>query len=258
MPLRAMQDGIWPFEVDGEGRMRPALMAEECRGLLEKYVRAYRAGVLPRASGTGGVEVQVEQYQNGDIALLSTGTNMLERIYDSAPKVYEKTRVLPGVTGRLGWRDIATMVLSVGGQSKRPDLATRLAVHITSNKAQMELARMVGIIPSTVAALADEHFAAPSAAEMAQPKGKIRLCRHLAAEGMKAATSFYPAVSVWPELATAFDQKMKGVLVDGADYLKTLAEIEVVWGRIMARAPVTSSSAMPTRVAVGDFQRSKL
>lgn len=234
LPGELLAEGIVPFrEVDG--RLVADLTKREVVGYIEQWISLYRDGVLPRAAATRGHEHLVELYQNQRVAVIQTGPNMLSRVRDANAEVYATTQVLPPITGSLGRSHIAMMCLAVTRQSDHPDLATQLALHVTSAMNQAELARRATVLPST------QDTKPFAQVDISAEPDAVRLheARQISAASLPGAVAFTPAIEAWPDLRRAFDEGIKEALLGGQPVEPTLRRIEDRWNRLLdANRPV--------------------
>lgn len=243
LPEILMSGGIVPFRTGEDGALRADLTRPEIVATAEAWVALFRDGALPRAAGTQGHSHLVQMYQDGQTALLQTGPQMLSRIKDSAPDVFAQTRVLPAVTGSLGRSHVPVMVVGVMSSSREPALAAELAAFVTSGENQLAFAKIVDILPSTLASLEDAHFDRP--AEGGDGADVMAVGRALSAEALPEAVAFVPALETWPDLQRAFNEGIKAALLGGADVRDTLAAIEEDWNRILGAALPATMDAVP-------------
>lgn len=246
LPLWLVEAGLPLFvpHPSGEG-LKANLTDPAVVAFVGMWVDAYRAGAFPRAAATQGHAGKIDLFQNGQVATLITSAGFMQRIRDAAPTVYAQTTIRPPPTYAPGQHPIETMVLAVSSKSKHPREAAALAWHLTSHESQLAFCRIVNILPSTSRTLDDPLFAAPPPAEAATDAGRIAAARHLAAEQMRHATSFVPALSTWPQLRDAFGERIKAALLDGQDVAATLAEINDEWQSILDSAVPASLAALP-------------
>ncbi|MEM6749112.1 MAG: extracellular solute-binding protein [Planctomycetota bacterium] len=248
LPVMMMGDGVIPF-AEQDGRVVAKLNTDEVAAYIQPWVDLYRAGALPRAAATRDHSHLVEMYQEGRLALVQTGPNMLNRIQDGSPEVFAGTAVMQPVTGRLGRGHVAIMTLGVGSQAEHPELAAKLAWWITSPDAQLELSRKAPVLPSALQTLADDYFqpaggaseGALVAAADTEADAKKAAGRVASAQALATAVAFTPALDAWPDLRRHFDEGMKRVLLENADLRTTLAEIEAHWDdelRVARPAPI--------------------
>jgi putative chitobiose transport system substrate-binding protein len=241
LPILILADGLNPFKTRADGTgIEANLTDDRIVKLVGDWVECFRGGALPRESAIAGHAVQIEMYQNRRIAVLETGANMLERIRDAAPDVFEQTAVDRATTGALGRQPIAVMFVSVCSTTKHPKEAADLAWFITSPENQLAFCKIVNILPSTPASLDDPHFQMPP-----DRNDKLAVARAYSAEGLKTGVAFAPAMQTWPELRKSFEDGIKSALLDGKDVRATLAEIERDWNRILSDAPPVDMSVVP-------------
>ncbi|MFN3168211.1 MAG: ABC transporter substrate-binding protein [Phycisphaeraceae bacterium] len=240
LPTMMLQSGLALF-AEQDGRLVARLASDEVVAYIRAWVACYNDGALPRSSATGGHQAVVEGFQNGRLATIQTGANMLNRVRDANPDVYEQTAVLPPLSGALGRSHIAVMPVGVMGKSDHPALAARLAWHLTKPANQTELARRSSVLPSTPASLADPHFN-PGAD---QTSDRMVLARVLSARSLDDAVAFTPAVSAWPDMRLAFNEGMKRVLLNRADLRETLVEVQRQWNALLRAAPPASLDTVP-------------
>lgn len=238
LPLRMIEAGLRPLRAKADGTGIEANLTDPAVvGFVSGWVQAYRSGALPRVSATHGHASAIELYQNGRTALLVTSPNMLERVRDASPEVFEATHVVPAIHTRDQPFTIATMLLAVTSQSRHPREAARLAWFVTSPENQLAFCRLVSILPSTAATLDDPLFAAPDPESRQTAAGKVAYARHLSAQSLRNARTFVPPLPAWPELTAAFSEGIKAALLDGRDVAQTLAKMEREWNQILATHP---------------------
>lgn len=216
----------------------------------------YRAGLLPREAATTGHSHLIDLYKARRLALMNLSPNFLRRIRDESPSVFATTTVRPAIVGALGRTHVPVMLLSVTTQSDAPDLAAKLAAHMTSAEAQLDFCRLVNILPSTAATLDDPHFNMPSPAFAGEPSDRLLAeARALSAGALRSAVAFVPAIETWPDLRRAFEDRIKRVLLDDAPLDEALAAINRDWNAILAAAAPADMTAVPTPEPIASTQR---
>lgn len=246
LPVMMLADGLNPFRPTADGsRLEANLTDPAIVQMVGEWVDLFRSGALPRESAIAGHSEQIEMYQSGRIAFLDMGANMLERIRDAAPRVFDQTSVGAATTGKLGRQPIAVMFVSVCTTTKHPREAAELAWFITAPENQLEFCRIVNILPSTAETLDDPHFAPPPPDQWSTPTGKLELAKAYSAEGLRTGVAFSPAMQTWPQLRKSFEDGIKAALLGGKDVRATLAEIEKDWNRILSDAPPVGIDAVP-------------
>ncbi|MEL6796544.1 MAG: extracellular solute-binding protein, partial [Planctomycetota bacterium] len=249
LPAMLLADGVELFRLDDAGRLTATMTTPEVSGMLSRWVKAFRAGVVPRESATKGHAHLVEGYQSGRLGLINTGPNFLGRIRDVAPSVFDATTVRPAVTGSLGRSHISVMVLGVMARSKQPALAARLAEHMTGAVAQLEFCKIVNILPSTPASLEDPLFDPPTTDGDAE--SKIALARSSAAAALPDAVAFTPALAAWPDMRKSFEDQITRVLLGTTELAPALAEIERSWNKLLVATGGGPLDAIPTPPVLG-------
>ncbi len=244
LPGMLLADGVVPF-AERDGRLVAELTSNDVVAAVREWVALYRDGVLPRAAATRGHEHLVELYQNGQVAVVQTGPNMLRRIGDASPAVFDATAVRPPITGTLGRSHVAVMVLAVTEHSEHPALAAELAQWVTSATHQTALARMASVMPSTRDSLADPNFVDAEDGPSTSADRRIAEARAMSAAALTHAVAFTPALEAWPDLRRAFDEQIKAALLEGREVEATLAEIEAQWNAILRAARPATLDAVP-------------
>jgi putative chitobiose transport system substrate-binding protein len=241
LPIMLLGEGLVPFKEE-EGRLVADLTRDDIVAYLDVWVRLYRDGYLPRESATSGHAHLPDLYQNGQLAVISTGPSFLTRIRDAAPKIYATTTVLPGMPGRLGRNHMPVMMLAVSSTSTHPREAAALAWFLTSPDAQTEFSKRSSIMPSTPASFRDPFFRGEADGTM-PADALMKRARMLSARSLPTAAAFTAALDTWPDLRKMFEEGIKGVLLDNHDLRQTLEEINWKWNRkLKAAAPATMQS----------------
>lgn len=244
VPQMMLGQGVNPFVLD-RGFLKAGLDQPGVEDFLNRWVVMYRAGLLPREAATRGHAHLTEMYQRGETALINTGPQFLKRIRDAAPRIYDQSLVLPGMTGRLGRGHIPVMVLAVTKQSALPKEAAALAAHLTSVESQTAFCKLTAILPSTQKSLQDPYFARPSDAELLGPDGKLVQARAVSAAGLPTATAFTCSMETWPTLRRKFEESFKGVLLGGDDLRKALGTLNREWNSVLSEADPVGMEAVP-------------
>ncbi len=255
IPIMMLGEGLVPLREEG-GRLVADLLRVEIVEYVRGWVGAYREGWLPREAATKGHAHLTELYQEGRLAVINTGPNFVERIRDVSPRVFERTVVLKGAVGELGRVHMPVMVLAVVSQSRQPELAARLAWHLTGPEAELGLSKMVAVMPSARSALEDPYFAEAVSrsreGEMAaDAEGRLQQARAVAASTTREAVAFTPALECWPEMRRAFEEEIKRALLDGAEVEGVLARAQGEWDRILGEATPATMDAVPRPERIG-------
>ncbi|MEO0483049.1 MAG: extracellular solute-binding protein [Planctomycetota bacterium] len=248
LPGIMLAEGVVPF-AERDGRLVADFNKPEVIAFLREWVDVFRAGDIPREAAAGGFAHIVRLYQGRQIALMNSSPNFLRRIRDEAPSVFDQTIVRPAVTGALGRTHIATMVLGVTTQSDEPAEAARFAAWMTNGANQLAFCKGVNILPSVGSALDDAYFApppTPQAGEPEDPDHLIAESRALAAEALRSAVAFTPALETWPDLRRAFEDRFTALLFSDSDTVeRAAADIQRAWADILDAAAPASLDAVP-------------
>lgn len=233
LPMMLLADGLVPLRLDEHGEIRADASRAEVRAFLAAWVSLYRDGALPREAATRGFEHLIDVYQNERVAMVNTGANFLARVRDVSRSVYDQTRVLPPVVGRLGAAHIAVMPVCVSAQTDAMAEAVAWAGFITSAESQGAFCRLAPIVPSTRASLADPFFTGPTDDERAAGLELLGTARGVVTEALVSGAAFTPPLEAWPDMRRVFNERIKGVLLGGSDLGETLAAIDAEWNTIL-------------------------
>ena len=260
VPMMLLSDGISPLVAGTDGWLIPQLTAPAVLRAIEPWVTAFRLGHLPRESATGGSAHQTKLYSEGQVGLINSGPNFLGRIAADAPSIFAQTHVGPAITGMLGRVHLAVMTLGVTSQSRQPELAAALAMHMTSPGAQLELCRLATVLPSTTASLSDVIFQfEPEGDKLPGPEAgsspqaieqRVQYARAACAAALDNAEAYTPSMASWPDMRRTFEDGFKRVLLDGSDLALTMAGIERNWQSILSDNPARAD-ALPPMVPLG-------
>lgn len=245
-------DGLMPLKADASGaggsggRLRANLMDAEVVRVVKEWVELFREGAMPREAATQGVQHLTDLYKRGRVAVINFGPNFLNVIRQESPRVYEATALGPTITGALGRAHIAVMVVGVSAQSKEPELAAELAWMLTGDESQRALCSIVPVLPSTRATLESGMFRRPEATAVMTPAvRKLAEAQAIAAESLKNAVAFTPALAEWPDLRRAFEDRIKRAMLGGEPVEDALRVIDAEWVRILDAAADAPGDALP-------------
>ncbi len=158
-PIKIINDwSMAGVPVVDEIGLRPLFTDPEAVAVLERYRRLYAEKVMPPETLTEGYKGALDRYKAGSLAFLEAGPQFLLRIKADAPSVYEQTRLAPLPATKAGTVPAATMNFAIPRSSKHRELAVKLALFLTSPKAQLEFAKLVPLLPSTIESTRDPFF----------------------------------------------------------------------------------------------------
>ena len=95
--------------------------------LVNNYKNLYKNGLIPKESLTQTHRESLEKYMSGQIVFYNGGANFLNLVKENAPDVYEKTDIIPQITGPNGKYDFSLMNLIIPKNAKNKELALEFA-----------------------------------------------------------------------------------------------------------------------------------
>ncbi len=127
---------------------------------LEMYVQLLKKGYLPHEAILLGKSYQeaVDQYQAGNLGILMTGPQFLERVKQNAPKIYRETRAAPLPLGRGKVYSAACMNFVVPKNAPLKKEAVSFLLFLTNNKNQLKFCQKALVFPSTIKAAESPYF----------------------------------------------------------------------------------------------------
>lgn len=100
----------------------------------------------------------VEKYMAQNAAFIITGSNFLNIIKENAPDVYEKSVIIPQLTGAGNKFDISLMNFIIPKNSKNKELAKEFIHLLLNEENQLEFSKKTNTLPVNKYALQDEYF----------------------------------------------------------------------------------------------------
>lgn len=100
----------------------------------------------------------VEKYMAQNAAFIITGSNFLNIIKENAPDVYEKSVIIPQLTGTGNKFDISLMNFIIPKNSKNKELAKEFIHLLLNEENQLEFSKKTNTLPVNKYALQDEYF----------------------------------------------------------------------------------------------------
>lgn len=220
--------GLKPIVKDESGGYRSNLADPAVVGVVEKWVKAYRDGELPRESATADYPAVVQAFKEQSVAILNA--DAVRSVRADAPKVYEKLAVGPGITGAIGKTNVSAVYLGVSSQSRHPQLAAKLLWFMTSPRWAEKLCMQASRVPGTIESLEKPEFSRP-----ADESDKLKLAIGIGAEQLKLgrAQSFIPPTGKWPDMEDAFGDELKRSLLEGVPVKQSLERVSRVWDNML-------------------------
>lgn len=134
---------------------------EEKQEMISIYLKLnemYKNKLIPEDILTINHREVIEKYMSNQAAIIVAGSNFIKMIKQNAFKVYNESQIAPQLVGKNGDYDISLMNLIIPKKSKNKMLAREFAFMLTSEKNQLELAKITNVLPANKKALDNEYF----------------------------------------------------------------------------------------------------
>ena len=138
--------------------LQPEFVNPTAIAAVDRYRALYSEGVMPPETLTEGYKGALDRFKAGSLGFLEAGPQFLLRIKADAPSVYQATALAPLPETATHTIPAATMNFAVPVSSKNRELAVELALFLTSPQAQLEFAKLVPLLPSTIESTKDPYF----------------------------------------------------------------------------------------------------
>ncbi|MFN8615192.1 MAG: extracellular solute-binding protein [Vampirovibrionales bacterium] len=169
------------------------------------WVELYQQGLIPAEAVTEGPQAAVDRYQSGSLAIMATGANFLTTVKDNAPQVYANTRLAPQFLAKPNRRGFSEMLLVVPRQSRHPQLAVALALHLTNATNQLALAQAAPVLPSIQSALGHPMFQTTAT--------PLEAARQLSVAQLRSVTQVLPVQPRQKDLNALSDRAFQSALL---------------------------------------------
>jgi putative chitobiose transport system substrate-binding protein len=124
--------------------------------LLQKFIDLMKSDFIPQdLLRKEAFQLNNEYYSQGKSAFIVGGAQALVRVKDANKDIYSKTKVVPAPLGAGGVQTGGSMSLVIPKASKNQKEAALFAMFMTNNKAQVQFAKLAGIVPTTKGAESD-------------------------------------------------------------------------------------------------------
>lgn len=218
-------EGIPVVSEDGT---RALFNTPEAAAVIEDWVAAFKAGVMPRESIAQGHRAALQLYQSGTIAMFIGGPQYLRIIQENAPSLYETTDVTSAITGTTGKKNLAIMSLVVSAKTANPEMAAKFAQFVTNGPNQLAFSKIVTIYPSVQSALEAPYFT-----ELADSTLDAR-ARFIAASQLDEAELLKPALPNYNRLLEVFKAHLLKAFTGDKTVQKALDDAADDWNKILA------------------------
>ena len=148
--------GIPLFE--GDEKDKPGFVSEKAEEIVKWYYDLRKEGIIPEDTLNEGFNLALSRYMDGELGILITGSQFLNRIKERAPYIYDISGVAPLPLREKDLLSAAVMNLVVPASSGYPVEAADFAEFMTGNYAQVLFAKEANVLPSVKAAMGDNYF----------------------------------------------------------------------------------------------------
>lgn len=200
--------------------------------LIRKLAQTYQAGGMlkDRLFSEDSFPAVIDAYKGGRLGMMISAPTAIRRIEIDAKDVYAVTRVAATPLGPTGIADGGWMFHYAVPRGVDPALYPAIADfadYLTNDTNQLAFAKIAGVMPTTVKALADPYFmevgAHPDAAEQAKP---------IAASLMKYSHSVYVAgLEDYDEMRRVLVKAAEAGITGKQDIQQALDQAVVIWNK---------------------------
>jgi putative chitobiose transport system substrate-binding protein len=195
--------------------------------VLQSYVSLFREGLIPRNILTEGHRSAVRQFLAGQVAMISTGMQFLTQVQKANPAVYADT----GIAGQIGSTqsapNIAAMNVSVPKLSKHPELAFRFAAFLTNAKNQLDFAKRVAILPSSLESLDASFFRTPTGDAVLDD------ARRISVEQTRRGVVQIPPLPNYNKLRVNYLRNLQSVMLEKSTVPDALKDVDQTWRTLL-------------------------
>ncbi|PRC94505.1 ABC transporter substrate-binding protein [Solimicrobium silvestre] len=200
--------------------------------LIKKLADAYQAGGILKDQlfSEDSFPSAIDAYKGGRLGMLVSAPTALKRIELDAKDIYAVTKVAPAPLGPTNNADGGWMFHYAVPKGVNPKLYPAIATFaefLTNDENQLAFAKLAGVMPTTVQALANPYFmqtpAHASAAEQALP---------IAAASMKFSRSLYVAgLDDYDEMRRVMVKAVEAGMTGKQDIQQALDEAVRIWNK---------------------------
>ncbi|MFW5985843.1 MAG: ABC transporter substrate-binding protein [Halanaerobiales bacterium] len=142
----------------GAGKKEPGFAGEKAEEIIRWYCDLKEEGVIPEETISDGFNMALARYMEGELGILITGPQFLDRIKEKAPDIYEVSGVAPLPHREKELLSAAVMNMVVPASSGHREVAVDFAHFITGDYAQLLFAKAANVLPSVTSAIKDDYF----------------------------------------------------------------------------------------------------
>jgi putative chitobiose transport system substrate-binding protein len=246
-------DGSTPLEtlvamganlVSADG-CRAGFVDQSGASVLSHYRTLYQDGLVPKNVVTEGHRKSVEMFLSGQIAMVTTGMQFMQFIRTNNPGFYSSVGVAPqlrrSVTSE-ATPNLAAMNVAVLSRSANQEAAFRFAQFLTNAANQLEFAKRVPILPSSLASYDDAFFKTPTDDPI------LNEARQLSVAQVMQGRVLVPPMRNYNRFRTDYARNLQAVMLNRKTVDAALSEMDVTWRQLLncggastnARPPATA------------------
>ncbi len=200
--------------------------------LVKKLADTYQSGGLlkDKLFSEDSFPSVIDAYKGGRLGMMVSAATALRRVEVDAKDIYAVTRVAPAPMGPTHIADGGWMFHYAVPRGVEPSLypaIAQLAEFLTNDENQLEFAKIAGVMPTTVKALADPYFMQVSAHD-----GAVEQAKPIAAASMKYSRSVYVAgLEDYDEMRRVLVKAVEAGMTGKEDIKQALDEAVVIWNK---------------------------
>ncbi|MGP4079248.1 ABC transporter substrate-binding protein [Pseudalkalibacillus sp. R45] len=217
-------------DLTNEDMTKAAFNTPEGIKAFEFFVDLYQDDLIPREVLTEGHGKAIDMYQAGQLAILASGPQFLNKVEENAPDILKATKSGPQITGVSGKKNTAAMNLVVPKQSEHQEEAVQFSVFITNAENQVEFDKIVPILPSIESALEDPYFN-----ELPEDPTPIDEARIVSAEQLKESEVLVPPMKNYEELKTSINEALHAAMLGKMTPEEAVEQAETEWNEILSQ-----------------------
>jgi len=204
--------------------------------LVKKLADTYQAGGLlkDKLFSEDSFPSVIDAYKGGRLGMMISAATALRRIEIDAKDIYAVTKVAPAPLGPTQIADGGWMfhyAIPRGVDPKLYGAIAQFADFLTNDENQLEFAKIAGVMPTTIKALADPYFM-----QVSEHAGAVEQAKPIAAASMKYSHSVYVAgLEDYDEMRRVLVKAVEAGITGKEDIKKALDEAVVIWNKKLTK-----------------------
>lgn len=210
----------------------PGFATERGAAAFGFYRQLYQQRWVPRNVVTEGHRKAVELFTAGEVAMVSTGMQFLGSIRASNPALYAAIDIAPPLSSPGVPPNLAVMNLAVPAASKQPAEAFGFAAFVTRAAHQLEFAKTVPVLPSTLESYRDPFLSTePASAELTDR------ARALSARLAQQGRVLVPPMRAYSKLRNSYAIQLQAQMLGKAAPEAALQKTAGQWAALLGCKP---------------------